>query len=124
MARVRSLSGKSDFRITYEKGVKRVGRLLVVYMMVTDEDQMAVVASKKIGDAVRRNRAKRLLREALRREVFADADQVRRIRNRIHPTRNPKASGAEGLRIVAIARAGIRSASCREVCEDLHRILS
>jgi ribonuclease P protein component len=64
----RSLNKKSEFQKVYEEGVKQVGRFLVVYLLPAEnpEDQaQAVVASKKIGGAVQRNRAKRLLREAL-----------------------------------------------------------
>ncbi len=123
MARVRSLSGRKAFQETYEQGVKRVGRLLVVYLMATEEDEMAVVASRKVGDAVRRNRAKRLLREALRREVFADPECKRRISESFFPTRNREAAAEGCLRVVAIARADILSVKCQAVCQELRDIL-
>lgn len=48
---------------------QRAGRLAVVYARERDDTgpaRVAVVASRKVGTAVARNRAKRLLREAVR----------------------------------------------------------
>jgi ribonuclease P protein component len=52
---------------------KRAGRLAVVHVrwhQDRSEVRVAVVASRKVGGAVRRNRAKRLLREAARRVAW------------------------------------------------------
>lgn len=48
----------------------RAGRLVVVHARRRDDDEgcrLAVIASRRVGNAVRRNRAKRVLREAARR---------------------------------------------------------
>ncbi|MBW3657104.1 MAG: ribonuclease P protein component [Actinobacteria bacterium] len=58
---------------------QRAGRLAVVYVHRTDEDRparIAVVASRKVGSAVARNRAKRLLREAAARVAWAPGADV------------------------------------------------
>lgn len=58
----------ADIRAVRRRGERREGRLLTLHA-VTDgagRPALAVVASGRVGGAVRRNRAKRLLREAAR----------------------------------------------------------
>jgi ribonuclease P protein component len=63
-----TLRSSAEFRRVYDGGEKRVGRYVVVFARPSEEKQtrVGVVASRKVGDAVRRNRAKRLLRSAYR----------------------------------------------------------
>jgi RNase P protein component len=120
------LSHRSEFQKVYEHGVKHVGRLLVVYLLQADDTARAVVASRKVGGAVQRNRAKRLLREARRLGILGRPDGVRRVRARFLPDEGADASGRnddEGLWVVLVARHAILRASSREVREELDRLL-
>jgi ribonuclease P protein component len=61
-----TLTKQADFAAVYA-GQKQVSQSFVLFYLPHAEFRYAVVASKKtIGNAVRRNRAKRLLRELLR----------------------------------------------------------
>lgn len=60
---------RADFLRAYENGTKTHGRFVVVFVMANDrgEPRIGVTATRKYGNAVVRNRAKRWVREVFRR---------------------------------------------------------
>jgi len=123
----RSLRKKSDFQKVYDKGVKRVGRLVVVYLLSADDTAGSVVASRKIGSAVKRNRAKRLLREALRNGLLGQPGGVTSVCERFFPDSGGDPSlrsGEPGLWVVLVARYRILDAKAQDVRDELNDLLS
>lgn len=81
LARHQRLTRSSQFRAAYDGGEKHVGRLMVLHLLREDQPalRLGVVASRKVGHAVARARARRLLREAYRRHRYllrGEADVV------------------------------------------------
>ena len=68
LPRSRILKKKKDFQAVYSRGKSYANRFLVLYVFRSHGLQRKVgfAAGKKLGNAVRRNRVKRLLRESYR----------------------------------------------------------
>lgn len=67
----KTLTRNNDFRKAYTRGQSFVSGALVTYVVKTKRGSMRVgiTSSKKIGGAVTRNRARRVIRAALRQVV-------------------------------------------------------
>jgi ribonuclease P protein component len=123
---MRSLRRRSDFLTVYEEGVKRVGNYLVLYLLPAEDDARAVVATKKLGSAVKRNRAKRLLREALSDRLIGRPGVKAQIFRRFFPIRNQNEASKDqacGLWIVAIARNRILTAKSADLRNEVQQLL-
>jgi ribonuclease P protein component len=71
-----SLRRRGEFQTVYRQGVKVTGRHLVVFALARDGERCryGITATRRIGKAVVRNRARRRVRELFRRHggVLAD----------------------------------------------------
>ena len=63
-----SVNKNRDFQLTFKKGKSIVNSAFVCYIRPTRRhvNRLGIVTSKKIGNAVRRSRARRVIREAFR----------------------------------------------------------
>lgn len=122
----RSLAKQSEFQKVYGSGTKKVGRLVVVYLLAAEDFGSGVVASRKVGGAVQRNRAKRLLRESRRNGSLGNILSVQSLCERFFPgTLGDSSSkdGKTGLWVVLVARHRILKASAIDVREELESLL-
>lgn len=105
MSKIISLKRNSDFQRLYRKGKSAVRRTMVVYSAggIKDKIRLGITASKKIGGAVLRNRAKRRIRELFR---------------------NAQVSIIPGKDVCIVARSAIISADAARVKKDFESAVS
>jgi ribonuclease P protein component len=62
---------RGEFKRVFDLSLRMKGRYLTVLMAPNGAGtrRLGIVASRKLGDAVRRNRAKRLIRDIFRRKI-------------------------------------------------------
>lgn len=72
--RYRTLTKNKEFSRAYTRGKSFVHPLLVTYVVKTRNNtvRIGITASKKIGNAVTRNRARRVIRAALQQTLSTD----------------------------------------------------
>jgi ribonuclease P protein component len=64
---------RADFQRVYDRGVKLHGRYATMFILPNELAcaRLGIAATRKLGGAVRRNRAKRLIREVFRHNKVA-----------------------------------------------------
>lgn len=69
---------RAEFERIYQTGFKRSGRLMTMFTMAraSGPARLGIAATRKMGAAVERNRAKRLVREVFRHHKPAGAIDV------------------------------------------------
>ncbi len=100
LGRDRRLTRSGLFKETYDQGRRWVGRCMVLWIRSGEGAslRLGVVTSRKVGNAVQRARARRLLREAYRRNRY-------------------RFSGEHD--VVLVARAGILQAPWMDLVAEL-----
>jgi len=97
------LRKKEDFNRVYKKGKSVGDRFVVVFCLRNDlgYNRISFLASKKVGNSVKRNRARRLMRESMR--------NIENIK--------------QGYDITVIARNTINDRKCADVKKSLEAAL-
>jgi ribonuclease P protein component len=69
---------RAEFQVVYDRGAKLHSRYSTVFILPNDRGvgRLGIAATRKLGGAVQRNRAKRLIREVFRRNKIANGFDV------------------------------------------------
>ena len=69
---------RAEFKQVYERGVRIHSRYSTVFILSNEREvgRLGIAATRKLGGAVQRNRAKRLIREVFRRNKIANGFDV------------------------------------------------
>ena len=69
---------RTEFQQVYERGTRVHGRFSTIFVLPNNQGigRLGIAATKKLGGAVQRNRAKRLIRETFRRNKIAPGHDV------------------------------------------------
>ena len=64
---------RAEFKLVYERGTRVHSRYCTLFPLPNErqEGRLGIAATRKLGGAVQRNRAKRLIREVFRRNKLA-----------------------------------------------------
>ncbi|MEO6324144.1 MAG: ribonuclease P protein component [Thermoanaerobaculia bacterium] len=98
---------RTEFKRVYAGEAKLYGRFVVVFAFPNEKERvrMGITATRKLGNAVTRNRVKRRLREIYRRLRARDL-----------------AGSSRGLDVVVNVRPSARIASFDELATDVERL--
>lgn len=98
------ISRGKEYKGIYNKGRRIPGKYIIVFTQTNNlpHNRFGIVTSKKIGNAVIRNRAKRQIREVIRKNL-----------NNLHP----------GYDVVVVARFSVKEAVFELIENDFLRLM-
>ncbi len=98
------LKNKKEFGLVFSAGKKKAGKYIILYMMPKkkEENRLGIIVKKNIGNAVQRNRIKRVLREIWR---------------------NKGEQFISGHDVIILARRRIIGASFQEIESELENLI-
>ncbi len=100
-----SLTGNTNFRRMYYQGKFKAGKFVVVYLKrgKKGKTRLGITTSKKVGNAVRRNRCRRMILAA-----------YRKLEDRLN---------LRGFDVVIVARAGMDKKKSTDIERELLRLV-
>jgi ribonuclease P protein component len=109
---------RSEFQRVYDQGIRASGRLLTLVVLpnVHGVSRLGIVATRKLGGAARRNRAKRLVREVFRRAKPAGALDVVVVLRPEAAEASLEALGADYQAALERCRARLRARAAPSAC--------